>query len=288
MNQDPEPQLTVVQDLQPGGRRDNDPPRERPVHEPATNVPGVGPAELDDRQYIEHRLTLAPELVANLPPAVLKAVAHALRSDEAVETALEKLRSTNDALRQLAATDRMTQVGNRLAMDSKLASEWRRARRHSRPLTVIMVDIDDLKGINDTGGHASGDAAIISVAQRLAAAMRQEDTIARIGGDEFMVLCPEAGPQEAALIGAKLARAVADKPITTPAGSSHVSVSVGWAALTSEGEEFNDSEALVRAADAHQYQVKRAHSVRSARDTQGERFEQARLDDDGGPPGPGI
>lgn len=90
-----------------------------------------------------------------------------------------------------AFTDPLTSLGNRRAFELDLRREQARARRHQRPLTVAVIDLDGLKGINDTEGHAAGDDAIRSMASALLASLRREDAAYRIGGDEFAVVLPD-------------------------------------------------------------------------------------------------
>jgi diguanylate cyclase (GGDEF)-like protein len=100
-------------------------------------------------------------------------------------------RSRKDAL-----IDPLTGIPNRLAFDERLSEEWRRARRYKRPLGLLMLDLDELKEINDTEGHAAGDRVLRAVAECISEDIRHSDQVARLGGDEFVVLCPET-PAEA-------------------------------------------------------------------------------------------
>jgi len=92
---------------------------------------------------------------------------------------------------KLAALDQLTGLYNRRSAEKRLEEEISRAIRHSRPLTLLLIDIDNLKEINNTYGHAAGDVALMQFGERLRRAVRGSDQAARIGGDEFMVVLPE-------------------------------------------------------------------------------------------------
>lgn len=99
-----------------------------------------------------------------------------------------------EEFRQLSIVDPLTGLHNRRFGEERLEAEIARAQRHGHSLTVLMIDLDGLKGINDQYGHGAGDAALQAFAQRLMSATRGSDLPARIGGDEFLVLLPECQP----------------------------------------------------------------------------------------------
>lgn len=103
-------------------------------------------------------------------------------------------------LRQLAITDPLTGAYNRRHLIAALETETRRVQRYQRPLTLIMFDLDDFKAINDTQGHDRGDAMLVAVVAQIGARLRGSDTLARWGGEEFMVLLPETGLTQAATL----------------------------------------------------------------------------------------
>ncbi len=167
---------------------------------------------------------------------------------------VEKQRLALGALRLAANTDYLSGIGNRRALEHRLSVELGRAERHLRPLSILMVDIDAFRTINDRFGHLGGDVVIAAVARRLATAVRREDEVARIGGDEFMVICPETDSGSAHAIARKLARAVRVPPMEMPGGSLTVRVSIGTASTSAAHTTQAD---LMAAADKHLYVAKR-------------------------------
>ena len=109
---------------------------------------------------------------------------------------LAKVQSLTAEVYKLAALDQLTGLYNRRSGEQRLEEEISRAVRHGRPLTLLLIDLDGLKQINDTLGHAAGDHLLRSFANRLLRAVRGSDVAARMGGDEFMVLLPECRSEE--------------------------------------------------------------------------------------------
>ncbi len=109
---------------------------------------------------------------------------------------LARVESLTDEVYKLAALDQLTGLYNRRSGEQRLAEEISRAVRHERPLTVLLIDLDGLKQINDRLGHAAGDLVLKSFSDRLRRAIRGSDLAVRLGGDEFMVLLPECRAEE--------------------------------------------------------------------------------------------
>src|SRR3984957_43173 len=109
---------------------------------------------------------------------------------------LAKVESLATEVYKLAALDQLTGLYNRRSGEQRLSQEMSRAQRHGRPLTVLLMDIDGLKLVNDTHGHAAGDLVLKGFAERLQRAIRGSDLAVRLGGDEFMVLLPECRAEE--------------------------------------------------------------------------------------------
>ena len=109
---------------------------------------------------------------------------------------LAKVESLASEVYKLAALDQLTGLYNRRSGEQRLAQEISRAQRHGRPLTVLLVDVDGLKQINDNHGHAAGDTLLKGFADRLQRAIRGSDLAVRLGGDEFMAILPECRSEE--------------------------------------------------------------------------------------------
>jgi diguanylate cyclase (GGDEF)-like protein len=165
--------------------------------------------------------------------------------------ALQKaLLDTNHRLEELSLTDGLTRVANRRAFDERLKDAIEHARRYERPLSLVMVDVDHFKTINDTHGHDAGDRVLRKVADVLADSSRHSDFVARIGGEEFAVLLPETALFEAMQFGEKLRCNIAIAPMAT--GS--VTISIGVANMPHS--RVTTPNELFRAADQALYRAK--------------------------------
>jgi len=153
-----------------------------------------------------------------------------------------------------ATTDRLTGIPNRPAIIGALFTEVERSVRYRRPLSVAFADIDHFKTINDTYGHESGDAVLRGVSASLRRNLRSSDRVGRYGGEEFMVLLPETGVEDAAVLADKLRLIVASERHLLPDGSD-VSVTISLGVTGGAGDRLS-VDALVREADAAMYSAK--------------------------------
>ncbi len=187
------------------------------------------------------------ELGANVPKPGHDLVGQLERSVNAVSA---KLTETHNA----ATTDLLTQVSNRGTILSVLFTEVDRAVRHGRPLSVAFVDLDHFKVINDTHGHQVGDVVLRGVAALFQASLRGSDVVGRYGGEEFMVVLPETGPEAAAEVAEKLRLLVQRQRFGAGDGLAlSVTVSIGIAG--GQGASLR-AESLVRDADQAMYSAK--------------------------------
>ena len=172
------------------------------------------------------------------------------RLERSVNAVSAKLTETHNA----ATTDLLTQVSNRGTILSSLFTEVDRAVRHGRPLSVAFVDLDHFKVINDTHGHQVGDVVLRGVAGLFAKSLRHSDVVGRYGGEEFMVVLPETGPEDAAQVAEKLRLLVQKHPFEVSAELTiNVTVSIGIAG--GQGKTLR-AESLVRDADNAMYSAK--------------------------------
>lgn len=155
-----------------------------------------------------------------------------------------------EQVQRLAATDGLTKIANRRTFESTLEREIARATRSAEHVSLVMVDIDHFKSLNDTHGHQAGDEVLRNVAAALAIECRDFDTPARYGGEEFAVVLPGCGPEEAFGIAERLRAAVAAAPSVVP-----ITASAGVATFPGQA---GDADTLVRAADDALYESKRA------------------------------
>jgi diguanylate cyclase (GGDEF)-like protein len=185
------------------------------------------------------------------------AMLHQLRAKNAelearVAERTADLQAANARLMALAAVDPLSGLANRRGFDDTLANEAARSLRYGRPLSLVLADIDDFKGTNDTHGHAAGDEVIRRVARALSDNARAADLVARYGGDEFAVLLPETGAREAFRLAERMREAVAG--ISVPGAARSINGSFGVATLESGGSP----DLLLSAADEALYEAKAA------------------------------
>ena len=154
-----------------------------------------------------------------------------------------------ERLQRLASHDGLTGVRNRRALEDALAAELARSRRTGRPVSLLMLDIDHFKRLNDTHGHQVGDAALRAVASALTDEVRTCDVVGRYGGEEFAVVLPEIGPEDALLVAERLRARISALGDPVP-----VTASFGVAGHPTHGP---DAASLIKAADDALYVAKR-------------------------------
>ena len=162
-------------------------------------------------------------------------------------------RRSADELFHRAVHDPLTGLPNRVLLIDRLDHALARADRRAQTVAVLYVDLDGFKAINDTSGHAVGDEVLRIVAERLAGAVRPEDTVARFGGDEFVVLCEDLADPGDALRVADRILADLGRPIQHGSGLARLSASIGVVMADGPGS----GAALIEAADEAMYRAKR-------------------------------
>ena len=163
------------------------------------------------------------------------------------------LRNALQEVERLAITDSLTSLYNRRHLFELADREFQRARRYQLPLSVMMVDIDEFKRVNDTYGHAIGDQVLQGVAECCRKELRGVDVIGRYGGDEFVALLPETGLSEACQVAERLRKTIAERVLDTKAGRVTVTVSLGIAVLD---DDQLTPETLLDHADQSLYRAK--------------------------------
>ncbi len=178
--------------------------------------------------------------------------------------ALLKRKLFQDMMRQnlqlsleLAITDQLTGVYNRRYMETHLSGLVRKAKVNGKPLSMLMLDIDHFKNVNDSHGHAVGDEVLKEFAGRLQRNVRGLDLACRYGGEEFVVLMPETPPDFAMMVAERLRADVADLPFETESGELSITISIGMATLRTDGDTVSETgEAMLKRADEALYQAK--------------------------------
>jgi len=165
----------------------------------------------------------------------------------------DQLRDRNDELERLSHTDVLTGLGNRLHVEEQLSQRCNTARRYREPLSVALFDIDHFKQVNDTYGHPAGDLVLREFARRLRHELRTDDIACRWGGEEFLIILPRTGLDEAKIVAERIRASIAVTPI--PAGDLEIAVTVSGGCAAGQGSSPDD---LVKVADIRLYEAKAA------------------------------
>ncbi|HEV2754230.1 MAG TPA: GGDEF domain-containing protein [Actinomycetota bacterium] len=161
------------------------------------------------------------------------------------------LRAGVERQERLAATDPLTGVANGRVFNEAAARAIGAFRTRGRPVTVCYIDLDDFKTINDSHGHSGGDAALRAVAAALESSTREQDVVARVGGDEFALLLPDTGSEGAT----RILQSLRDRVAAAPAAPAGISFSIGAATFLVQPGSVDE---MIGAADAMMYAAKRA------------------------------
>ncbi|MFS8149421.1 diguanylate cyclase domain-containing protein [Vreelandella titanicae] len=165
------------------------------------------------------------------------------------------LMQAEEELRYLAHHDPLTKLTNRALFYDRLTLGLSMAHRYQSNLALLFLDINDFKGINDVHGHAAGDRVLCTVARRLEGCVRETDTVARMGGDEFTVLLTDVKTAHAVTEKVEQILTVMNEPLGAEFGEVKMpSCSIGVACYPADGE---DADTLLSRADSHMYQIKR-------------------------------
>jgi len=165
------------------------------------------------------------------------------------------LAEANEKLRTLSLTDALTNLPNRRYAIKQLEALWQEPGRRDRPVAALMIDADHFKEINDRYGHEAGDAVLVELARTLSGSVRTDDQVFRLGGDEFLVLCPATDLDGGMRVAEQLLERVAALSVKAGRGCWRGSVSIGLAVRDPAG---GSHEALLKAADEALYEAKAA------------------------------
>ena len=172
-----------------------------------------------------------------------------------VKTLQDNLKESNQLLQKLAQTDPLTELHNRRYMMETLEAEFDRSNRVGSPFALLMLDLDHFKQVNDTFGHQLGDKVLQSTAWEIQALLRQYDSAARFGGEEFALLLPETPLNGAKLVAERVRQSINDIEFAGPLSKLKISISIGVAAIPHN--KISTVSDLVRLADDALYAAKR-------------------------------
>ncbi|MDB6061499.1 MAG: diguanylate cyclase domain [Verrucomicrobiaceae bacterium] len=208
---------------------------------------------------------LAARLSAHLQEEVEIRTRELSTKNQKLEQTQIELQQANETLQQLSITDGLTGVHNRMYFEQQLAQEWRRCSRQGLPLSLLMIDADHFKQLNDSAGHQVGDACLRSVAMEIDQQFKRAgELVARYGGEEFIVLLPDTQQNKALAIAEGLRIAIERMPINHGENEYRVTISIGVSTVT-PGMDQQPAQ-LIATADAALYEAKdagrnRVHSI---------------------------
>lgn len=179
-----------------------------------------------------------------------------------VEARTRELNDANEKLEQLAMEDPLTGLNNRRVFDERFRQEFGRAKRHKHDLTVVMLDIDHFKSVNDTYGHPVGDEVLKRIAAHLKATVRASDILARLGGEEFCMVLPESPEKSCVTFLERLRSDISEMEFVTEGRTFRVTCSFGVAGLVAD---VVSRDVLTERSDAALYQAKQTGRNRIVR-----------------------
>ncbi len=184
---------------------------------------------------------------------ILKVLAEIISNVLARQKAEQRIKKINHQLREMAMTDELTGLGNRRYFFLEGEKEIRRSKRFKTPLSLLMLDLDEFKSVNDTFGHEAGDNVLQLISGIIRTNLRQIDIFARLGGEEFGVLLPNTNALEASTLAERLCLAVSQTPFQVREQKVRITISIGLA--SGQDDELN-LESLLNRVDAAMYQAK--------------------------------
>lgn len=231
----------------------------------------LGNAEDEDRIVEAYDAGIDDYVLKPVNPKILMARLRAgervVRLQDEVESDREdarcfaaELAMSNRRLEEAALLDSLTGIPNRRYAMERIQQEWAAADRSARPLACMLIDVDHFKSVNDNYGHDVGDLVLKRVAEVLKHTARTHDVVCRIGGEEFLMICPDSDAQAAGQCAERLRQAVAAMRIQVGNVTLQVTISLGVAAMTAA---MRGPEAMVKAADQAVYAAKQAGRNRS-------------------------
>ncbi len=222
---------------------------------------GTDPAEAFDMVEKKHDSSTEPLLLAinglfqivSTRNKELKRMNESL--EEKVKERTKELSEANNKLTEISLTDALTKLPNRRHALQQLKIQWEESIQSDQPISLMMIDADHFKEVNDTYGHDAGDIVLCELAKIFQHSVRTDDLVCRLGGDEFLIICPETDGPGGIHIAEIVRKNVSQMKIPTGDGYWHGSVSIGVSVINKHMEDFN---ALIKDADDGVYAAKRA------------------------------
>jgi len=189
---------------------------------------------------------------------LLKQIALLEAQKQEIAAQNEELSEANARLELIAITDQLTGAYNRRYIMREIEQELAISIRHGLPLSIIMIDIDHFKNVNDTHGHQVGDEVLKEIVQVLSSSIRTSDLLGRYGGEEFIVIAPLTGLQETLILAERLRETASKWPFETTYGFLKLTISLGVATYDGKSEAYPSSllDQLLAQADAEMYKAK--------------------------------
>lgn len=198
---------------------------------------------------------LAERLSLNLKEEVALQTAELNEQNNKLAYAQKALQSANGALKKLSITDGLTKVHNRMYFEEEFRKEWRRCARQNLPISVLMVDADHFKLINDSAGHMAGDQCLQAISRKLQQHFKRAgELVARYGGEEFVAMLPNTDQRKALAVAEGLRSAIEKMEIEHNGNTHRVTISIGISTTTPSSNSSPDN--LLEAADAALYEAK--------------------------------
>ena len=198
--------------------------------------------------YVDEQLNQTAQILGIL---TLLTLGVAIGASQFLVTRLQsRLDEANFRLSKMAITDELTGLANRRATMSRLSEEFSRSKRTDHPLSVISIDVDHFKRINDRYGHAVGDAVLIEIANRMSATVRKYDLLGRIGGEEFAIISPETDQDDARHLAERILESMRDSTISVHDRGLELSLTVSAGVATISGDDERADVLVARSDDA--------------------------------------
>jgi diguanylate cyclase (GGDEF)-like protein len=197
------------------------------------------------------RSSIISLILANIVGIIISTRLYGYRRNQFISQ--EELKQAKLEIERIALIDPLTNLPNRRKLFEAISEEFNRFKRKKQPFSLLYLDLDHFKTINDTYGHAGGDQLLIHFANLLKNELRETDTAGRLGGEEFAVLLPETGVTAASRIAERIRDAMHDLTVPTSKGTMQTTLSIGVAEMT---ESDSSTDAVLRRADEALYKAK--------------------------------